>query len=78
MVPKSYFNVYWWFFTTTTLHKKHNKPKNYRYHQARFFVTPAINSPLLQVFSNRLIVVILEGRGDWVLKSTLALTNPRQ
>ncbi|EMR61232.1 hypothetical protein HPCPY1662_0037 [Helicobacter pylori CPY1662] len=37
MVPKSYFNVYWWFFTTTTLHKKHNKPKNYRYHQARFF-----------------------------------------
>ncbi|GAA9832675.1 hypothetical protein VN0530_14260 [Helicobacter pylori] len=48
------------------------------YHQARFFVTPAINSLLLQVFSNRLIMVILEGMGGEALKSALALANPRQ
>ncbi|ADU41616.1 hypothetical protein HMPREF4655_21536 [Helicobacter pylori 35A] len=29
------------------------------YHQARFFVIPAINSLLLQVFSNRLVIAIL-------------------
>ncbi|WP_231177155.1 hypothetical protein [Helicobacter pylori] len=39
------------------------------YHQARFFVTPTINPLLLQVFSNRLIIVILEGRGGGVLKA---------
>ncbi|GAA7266695.1 hypothetical protein Kyoto98A_14340 [Helicobacter pylori] len=52
--------------------------KRFFYHQARFFVTPAINSLLLQVFSNRLIIVILEGMGGEVLKSALALANPRQ
>ncbi|EJB23493.1 hypothetical protein HPCPY6271_1208 [Helicobacter pylori CPY6271] len=42
------------------------------YHQARFFVTPAIKPSLIAGFLKQI------GYSDFILKSALALANPRQ